>query len=68
MTWVLGAQQEQRKIFLFKTSGTLRVTEKQPPSGYFTLVRSYYVYTSYERFHRQIVDIKGWQLFHLWFV
>lgn len=53
----------KKSFFRFTPSGTLRVSDKRPTaatqSNYYTLVRRYYVHTSYEHFHRQIVDIKG---------
>ena len=52
----------KRTFFRFTRSGTLRVTDKKPSSNqssYYTLTRRYYVHKSYEKFHRQLVDIKG---------
>lgn len=50
--------------FRFSSSGTLRISYKRASSNstdYYTLTRRYYIHSSYERFHRQIVDIKGMQ-------
>ena len=49
-------------FFRFAQSGILRVTDKKPlnsKSNYYTLTRRYYVHKSYDKFHRQLVDIKG---------
>lgn len=49
-------------FFRFAQSGTLRVTDKKPSNSkfnYFTLTRRYYIHKSYDKFHRQLVDIKG---------
>ena len=49
-------------FFRFTPSGTLRVTDKKPSNtnySYYTLTHPYYVHKSYDKFHRQLVDIKG---------
>ena len=49
-------------FFRYTQSGTLRVTDKKPLNtkfSYYTLTRHYYVHKSYDKFHRQLVDIKG---------
>ena len=48
--------------FRFSSSGDLRISYKRSSSSsntYHTLTRRYYVHSCYDRFHRQIVDIKG---------
>ena len=52
----------KKSFFRFTPSGNLRVTERKPgsqSSEYYTLTRRYYVHKSYDKFHRQLVDIKG---------
>jgi hypothetical protein len=48
--------------FRFSSSGELRISYKRGSSNlsdYYTLTRRYYIHSSYDQFHRQIVDIKG---------
>ena len=48
--------------FRFTPSGTLKISQRLPSgglSGYYTLTRRYYVHKTYDKFHRQLVDIKG---------
>ena len=59
MTLVPGTKKSH---FYFSSSGVLKVNTKRGSSSvsnYFTLTRRYYVHKSYNRFHRQLVDIKG---------
>lgn len=52
----------KKSYFYFSSSGVLKVNTKRGSSSvsnYFTLTRRYYVHKSYNRFHRQLVDIKG---------
>ena len=51
----------KKSYFRFSQSGTLRVCEKCPrdTSEYYVLTRRYYIHKSYDKFHRQIADIRG---------
>lgn len=51
-----------KKIYFRFANGIIRLSEQLPNSNrftYFVLTRRYYVHQNYEKFHRQIVDIKG---------
>ncbi len=49
--------------FRFTPSGTLKIAQRTVSAGggcdYYTLTRRYYVQKTYDKFHRQLVDIKG---------
>ena len=51
----------KKSYFRFSQSGMLRICEKCPhnESEYYVLTRRYYIHKSYDKFHRQIADIKG---------
>lgn len=53
----------KRTYFRFTQSGTLKISQKMGSCGgqgdYYTLTRRYYVHKTYDKFHRQLVDIKG---------
>lgn len=51
----------KRSYFRFSQFNVLRVCEKRPcdTSEYYTLTRRYYIHKSYDKFHRQIADIRG---------
>ena len=53
----------KKSYFRFSNSGILRISEKRPSSlassQYYVLTRRYYVHKSYDKFHRQIADIRG---------
>ena len=51
----------KRSYFRFSQFNALRACEKRPrdTAEYYTLTRRYYVHKSYDKFHRQIADIRG---------
>ena len=52
----------KKTYFRFSDSGELTVAERCPrgsQSQYYLLTRRYYVHKSYDKFHRQIADIRG---------
>ena len=52
----------KKSYFRFSAAGVLRVSEKCPHgrlSEYYVLTRRYYVHKSYDKYHRQIADIRG---------
>lgn len=52
----------KKSYFRFSPDGTLRVSDKCPrsvSSAYYVLTRRYYTHKSYDKYHRQIADIKG---------
>lgn len=52
----------KKSYFRFSQSGMLKISEKCPHgmlSQYYILTRRYYVHKSYDKYHRQIADIKG---------
>ena len=52
----------KRSFFRFSQSGIIKISKKCPHhllSQYYVLTRRYYIHKSYDKFHRQIVDIRG---------
>ena len=54
----------KKSFFCFTSSGSLKIAQKataelRNESCYYTLTRRYYVHKTYDKFHRQLVDIKG---------
>ena len=52
----------KKSYFRFSQSGVLKISEKCPQgslSQYYVLTRRYYIHKSYDKFHRQIADIRG---------
>ena len=49
----------QKTYFRFSQSGTLKISEKCPRGSLSLLTRRYYIHKFYDKFHRQIADIRG---------
>jgi len=51
----------KKSFFCFSSSGSLKIAtaDLRSESCYYTLTSRYYVHKTYDKFHRQLVDIKG---------
>ena len=52
----------KKSFFRFCPSGTLRISTQCPRgalSNYYVVTRRYYVHKSYDKYHRQIADVRG---------